>query len=225
MTPIYLYLDLIVLAFPFLLSFDKKVAYYKKWSALFPAIFFTGIFFVLWDMIFTQMNVWNFNPTYLLGIYVGNLPLEEVLFFLVVPFSCIFVYEVIIAYFPNDLLKKWAFQLNLLFLIFFIGFGLYHHQKVYTFFQCTLLAVLLVLHQRFIHATYLGRFYLTFFICLIPFLIMNGYLTSLPIVIYNDTFNSGIRIGTIPLEDSFYCLLLLMMNITVYEFLKKKSKR
>ena len=78
------------------------------------------------------------------------------------------------------------------------------------------------MHQRFLKADYLGKFYATFFICLLPFLIMNGYLTSLPIVIYNDEFNSGIRIGTIPLEDSFYCLLLLLMNITLYEFLKKK---
>ncbi len=173
-------------------------------------------------MAFTHLKVWSFNPQYLIGITLVNLPLEEVLFFLVVPFSCIFVYEVLIAYFKTDILKPHSLALNLIFLIFFIAFGLYFNQKIYTLFQCLLLVIMLILHQRFLKVAYLGRFYATFFICLIPFLIMNGYLTSLPIVIYNDAFNSGIRIGTIPLEDSFYCLLLLLMNITAYEFLKKK---
>lgn len=222
MTPLYLYLDLLVIAFPFVLSFDKKVAYYKKWKYLFPALFVSGTFFVVWDMAFTHLEVWSFNPTYLLGITLGNLPLEEVLFFVVVPFSCVFVFEVITAYFSKSVLQKAALKINLAFLIFFIAFGLFFNSKLYTLFQCLLLVIMLVLQQKFIKADYLGRFYATFFVCLIPFLIMNGYLTALPIVVYNDAFNSGIRIGTIPLEDSFYCLLLLLSNITIYEYLKKK---
>ena len=98
--PIYLYLDLLVIAFPLLLSFDKKVAYFKTWKYLFPAILIIGAFFVLWDMQFTRMNIWSFNQKYLLGIYMYNLPIEEVLFFIVVPFSCVFIYEVLKAYFP-----------------------------------------------------------------------------------------------------------------------------
>jgi lycopene cyclase domain-containing protein len=221
-TPIYLYLDLLVIFFPLILSFDKKVAYFKKWKYLFPTILLVGSFFVLWDMKFTELGIWSFNPKYLLGLYFGNLPIEEVLFFAVVPFSCVFVYEVLIAYFPKDILKPYALKINLAFLLFFIAFGLYFNNKIYTLFQCSLLAIFLVLQQRFIKAEYLGRFYLTFFISLVPFMIMNGYLTSLPIVIYNDIFNSEIRIGSIPIEDSFYCLLLLIMNISVYEYLKKK---
>lgn len=173
-------------------------------------------------MAFTHLNVWSFNSNYLLGIKIGNLPLEEVLFFVVVPFSCVFVFEVITAYFSKSILQKSALSINLVFLIFFISYGLYFNTKLYTLFQCLLLVIVLVLQQRFIKAEYLGRFYVTFFICLLPFLIMNGYLTSLPIVIYNDAFNSAIRIGTIPIEDSFYCLLLLLSNISLYEYLKKK---
>ena len=179
-------------------------------------------FFVLWDMVFTKYNIWSFNPNYLIGVYLGNLPLEEVLFFFVVPFSCVFVYEVIIAYFKTDWFAGAVRALNLLFLIFFLTFGLIYSTKLYTLFQCLLLVICLILHIKFLKVNYMGRFYAAFFICLIPFLIMNGYLTSLPIVIYNDVFNSGIRIGTIPIEDSYYCFLLLLMNISFYEFLKRK---
>ncbi len=222
MTPIYLYLDLLVIVFPFLLSFDKKVAYFKKWKYLFPAILVVGTFFVLWDMVFTHINVWSFNPKYLIGLYIGNLPIEEVFFFFVVPFSCVFVYEVIIAYFKKDIFLPLVHLLNLSFLVYFIIFGLIYHEKIYTLFQCLLVVIMLVLHLKVFKVDYMGRFYAAFFICLIPFLVMNGYLTALPIVIYNDAFNSGIRIGTIPLEDSYYCFLLLLMNISFYEFLKRK---
>lgn len=223
--PIYLYIDILVILFPFLLSFDKKVAYYKKWKYLFPAILISGAFFVAWDMLFTQLHVWSFNPAYLLGINIGNLPLEEVLFFWVVPFSCVFVYEVLIAYVPKDLLAPFSSKINLLFLAFFSVFGLIFSSKIYTLFQCLLLVITLIYHIRFTKVHYLGRFYAAYAICLIPFLIMNGFLTSLPIVIYNDAYNSGIRIGTIPLEDSFYCLLLLLVNITIYERFKKAAYR
>jgi lycopene cyclase domain-containing protein len=83
------------------------------------------------------------------------------------------------------------------------------------------------LHSSFgaIHL-WLGRFYLGYVVSLIPFLMVNGLLTGSfleePIVWYNDAENLGLRIGTIPVEDSVYMLLLLMMNTTIYEWLKAK---
>lgn len=61
---------------------------------------------------------------------------------------------------------------------------------------------------------------------LIPFLIVNGILTGSyvdePIVWYNNAENLGIRIGTIPVEDTVYAMLLLMMNITFLERFSSK---
>src|SRR6478609_5864849 len=100
----YLLLNLLSVLFPFLLSFDKKVAFYKHWRYLFPAIFITGVFFIAWDMLFTAKGIWSFNPHYITGIYIYNLPLEEVLFFLCVPYACVFIYEVMNAYVSRDVL-------------------------------------------------------------------------------------------------------------------------
>jgi lycopene cyclase domain-containing protein len=55
--------------------------------------------------------------------------------------------------------------------------------------------------------------------------VVNGVLTGLPVVIYNNMENSGIRIGTIPVEDFLYNAILLAMNIGLYEWFKLKYKK
>ena len=64
---------------PFLLSFDKKVHFYSNWKALFPALLAIGTIFLIWDSYFTTNGVWGFTAEYISGIYIANLPLEEVL--------------------------------------------------------------------------------------------------------------------------------------------------
>jgi len=74
----------------------------------------------------------------------------------------------------------------------------------------------------------MGRFYFSFLITLIPFLIVNGILTGSfiegEVVWYNNHENLDIRIGTIPLEDMFYGMLLILMNISIFEWLQLKVK-
>ena len=93
--------------FPFILSFDKKVAFYKNFKFLFPAILITGIFFLIWDQWFTDMNVWGFNSLHLTGYFIGDIPIEEVMFFVTVPYACLFIYECLIAYIGrSEVLEK-----------------------------------------------------------------------------------------------------------------------
>ena len=59
-----------------------------------------------------------------------------------------------------------------------------------------------------------------YLVSLVPFFLVNGVLTALPVVRYNDAENVGLRMGTIPVEDSIYLLLLLLLNVNLYEYLK-----
>ena len=80
--------------------------------------------------------------------------------------------------------------------------------------------VLLYSFRKFFRHFDAATFLVSFAIILIPFLIVNGFLTAIPAVLYNDAENLGIRIYTIPFEDTFYGMLLVMMNISIYSKLK-----
>jgi len=63
---------------------------------------------------------------------------------------------------------------------------------------------------------------------LIPFFIVNGILTGTGIegniVWYNDEQNLGIRLLTIPIEDSAYAFSLILMNLLIYYKFRSEIK-
>lgn len=222
MNYIYLWLDLFSIFFPFVLSFDKKVAFYKKWKSLFPAITIIGLFFIIWDIIFTKNGVWEFNDEYLTGIYLYNLPIEEVLFFIFVPYSCVFIYACIKAYFSRNFLEKYHTKITLALLFILPIISIIHVDKAYTFYTSFFSWVLIWIQYYILKKSYMSWFYVAYIIHLIPFLIINGVLTSKPIVIYNNMENVGIRLYTIPIEDLLYSLFLFLGNVMIMEFLEEK---
>ncbi len=185
-----------------------------------------AIFYIAWDMYFTAKGVWSFNEAYITGIKLYNLPLEEVLFFFIVPYCCVFIYACIRSYFPN-LVKNRQAELGLLILgIVLIIAGLIYKGKDYTSWTFILSGCFIAIiykFKKFFKEFDAVSFLVSYAICLIPFLIVNGFLTAIPVVIYNDAENLGIRIYTIPFEDMFYGMLLVLMNIVIYEKVKSEN--
>lgn len=227
MNPHYTYFLILTasLAGPLALSFDKKVAFYKNWKYVFPAMIIPALLYIVWDFYFTAKEVWSFNEAYITGIKLYNLPIEEVLFFFIVPYCCIFIYACIRAYFPNLVNKKIADFFLIVLAILLMITGVMYAEKYYT--SCTFIftgAFILIIYaaRKFFKSFDAVSFLVSYAICLIPFLIVNGFLTAIPVVQYNDTENLGIRIYTIPFEDAFYGMLLVLMNIVLYEKLKSR---
>lgn len=220
----YLFLMLFTLSVPLLRSFEPRIRYYSKWVHLFPAIAIPAAIFLIWDVYFTRHNIWAFNPEYISGIYLINLPIEEWSFFIVVPFACVFVYEVLNYFIKNFYFPRFSKYLTYFFLAGFILLAILYHDRLYTFLNFSL-AALVTLFQLIAgtHKTYLSRFYLAWIVNLFPFFLVNGVLTALPVVSYNDLENMGLRLYTIPFEDAFYFFTLFLMNINIYEFLRKRS--
>jgi lycopene cyclase domain-containing protein len=217
----YLLLNIATLFFPFVLSFDKKVGFYKKWPQLAWGIGITGAFFIVWDILKTYYGVWAFNPEYLIGVYIGNLPIEEWLFFLTVPYACVFIYECLKAYLPDYIGKPSKYVAPVMAFALVVA-GILSYGRMYTFITFLLTALFLVLYINVFKNSLGGYFWMGYIVHLIPFFIVNGVLTALPVVIYNDAENLGIRLFTIPAEDTIYSMLLLLMNIGIYEYVGRK---
>ena len=220
----YLLINICSIAIPLLFSFERRMRFYKNFSALFPALFITGVFFILWDHFMTIRNVWAFNPDFILGIYIWELPLEEWLFFFTIPYSCMFVYTSMNHLVKSDISPKISVNISRLLFVVVTVTAVLNAGKLYTGIKLSLTGMAL-LYCMIKNPEYMGKFYRSYLICLIPFFIVNGILTALPVVTYNNQENLGIRLGTIPVEDTMYMLLLLVMNTILFEFFKTRQQQ
>ena len=223
---LYFVLDLASLSIPFIFSFHPKLKFYKLWKYFFPATFIMMAFFVSWDIIFTQNGFWGFNDTYLSGYRLLNLPIEEWLFFICIPYACLFT-----IYAFKDLWPKFAFSNKLTKIVYytlqtiFIAILLYNFDRWYTAINFAYAVVLLGLVFNYMRSA-LNIFFPVFLVLLIPFFIVNGFLTGSwineQVVWYNDAENLGIRIGTVPIEDSVYAHNMLLTIFVLMEKFKEK---
>ncbi|GGP01111.1 hypothetical protein GCM10010992_00570 [Cloacibacterium rupense] len=198
----------------------------RFWKPFFLAIIIVGLFFIIWDIYFAYQNVWGFNDDYLIGIRWFKLPLEEWLFFLLIPYASNFIHYSLEYFFPKLELSKSATQGITIFL-FVVSFGVFvwNLDKIYTASSFGLFA-LLMLFQLLFQWKYARRFYMSFIVIYIPFFFVNSALTGSysqePVVFYDDAENLGIRVGTMPLEDSFYCFSMLYSSVLLFEYFRIK---
>jgi lycopene cyclase domain-containing protein len=226
MNYLYLLVDLAAISVPLLFSFHPKIGLYKKWHLMWPAILISTVPFIIWDSYFTKIGVWGFTPKYLVGTYFFDLPIEEILFFICIPYACLFTYYCFRIYYTSEYGIKseafisWFFTLCCIFLAFNF------QDRHYTFYTAVGLMVFLLFLQFIAKVKWLSLFYFSHMFLLIPFFIVNGILTGTgldePIVWYNNGENMGIRLLTIPAEDIFYGMLMLLLNTFLFEFFLKK---
>ncbi|CDO08240.1 lycopene cyclase domain-containing protein [Mycolicibacterium cosmeticum] len=69
---------------------------YRRPRRLLTAILPVAVLFLIWDAVAVAAGVWHYNPRYLLGVVLpGALPLEEVLFFVVIPVCGLLTYSAV----------------------------------------------------------------------------------------------------------------------------------
>ena len=216
---LYLILNLSVISVPFIFSFYPKTEFWSVWKNLIPGLIIMDLLYLTWDIIFTKLDIWSFNDKYLIGYSFLNLPVEEWLFFICIPYASLFIHFSMVKLFPT-----WKFSpsvtkflAGMLIIVLFILL-LMNPGKLYTN-VCFTLTICLLLWVILTKLELLQTFFLSYLFILIPFFIVNGILTGSfiadPVVLYNNNHNLEFRIGTIPFEDIFYGLTLLMGTIFI----------
>lgn len=224
MTNLYLYLNIGTLVSIALLSFERRIHYVTQWRRAFWAIGVSAIPFIVWDGIFVYFNIWDFNPRYISGFYIGTLPVSEILFFVSAPFSLLFIYEFVL-YHARRLTPFYAWIQSVGYMVMG-GLALVlmasYWGRTYTVTVAVLTVITLVLVWKY--SLQPCVVFISFGISLLPFLAFNSILTGglmglipEPVVFYNAQHFSGIRLGSIPLEDVLFNFLLLVWPLLLYQ--------
>ncbi|MBT3448518.1 MAG: lycopene cyclase domain-containing protein [Bacteroidetes Order II. Incertae sedis bacterium] len=236
MSAAYLLINLGVISVPLLFSWHPKWTFAKSWNAFWPACILVLIPFIAWDVWFTDSGFWGFNPDYLLGPALWGLPIEEWLFFICIPYSCVFTYFVL----SRNGAQSAPFHKAILWVLLILASVtvLLNGDGMYTL-VTGIGAILLIIWLMIQGPTWLPAFFKSLLILIIPFVLTNGILTGIEfwtypllnsdpasisdsIVWYNNTENLGIRLLSIPLDDFFYAFLLIGLNITLFEGFRTK---
>lgn len=226
MSTLYQWVDLLSFLPPLILSFHPTMQLHRTFRVLWPAILIAAIPFLLFDSLYTYWGIWGFNPEYLTGLRLGNLPLEEVMFFFCIPYACIFSYHCINYWFPMPPGRSFQRPVTVALLVLCLVMLILYPGRYYTLYAFGGAFLLLSLAEFVFRVPWLGHFYRAYLVLQIPFLIVNGILTGTgperPVVWYNGDHIIGWRIMTIPFEDIFYGLSMLLPAVWMFEAWRSK---
>lgn len=173
--------------------------------------------FVAWDIWAVSKGHWSFNAAYVLDIFLLNIAVEEILFFLTVPLVCLITF---LAIAKNSKTNISNFKINIVIsVIASIATGFVLIGSTYSYTQTvglfTLIFCVMLLYFR--PATiYKQSFWKYQLVLLVMFIAANTFLTSLPIILYGQESIIGIRIITIPVEDFLYNFVLNSSFVLAY---------
>lgn len=192
----------------FIASFDKRLQFNRHFGAFIKAAVLVAIPFIAWDVWFTAKGAWWFNTDYTLGIVIAGLPLEEWLFFICIPFSCVFTYFCFDKFYKLDWLSGFNNLIVFVSIIVCAVMALLHHDKIYTLVTAITTIVTLIYLHFIVRADWISKASMVYTVLMLGFFPVNGVLTGTglesPIVNYNSGDFLGIRMLTIPIEDAVY---------------------
>jgi len=184
------------------------------WLRLLQVFALVSVPFVLLDSLSHARGWWAYNPDFVMGVRLLGLPVEEIMFFFVVPFACLYLYSAMQRAAPDVPFRRAWLWRGVIGLAVVAGIILaIIEPKERTIFDAVLFAVVGTV-AMFRRPTRTTAIWLLLVLGL--FLVVNTVLTALPIVAYDATFGSMYRIGTIPFEDALYNLSFLLLSLGVW---------
>lgn len=209
----------------FVASFDRRLRFDRHFGAFIKAAVLVAIPFIAWDVWFTAKGVWWFNTDYTLGIVIAGLPLEEWLFFICIPFSCVFTYYCLDKFYKMEWLSGFNNLIVFVTVIVCSVVALLHYDKIYTLVTAIATILTLIYLHFIVRAKWIGKASFVFTVLMLGFFPVNGVLTGFglesPIVNYNPNNFLGIRMITIPIEDAVYGYTQFLLVLYLFKKLSK----
>ncbi len=95
------------------LEFVLHTRVYARWRRLLVALLPVMLVFGGWDVLAVHQGTWSYARRFVVGVFLpGGLPLEELLFFLVVPTCAVLTFEAVRARRPDWFAQSFQTQRN-----------------------------------------------------------------------------------------------------------------
>ncbi|NQU88373.1 MAG: hypothetical protein HQ541_21720 [Mariniphaga sp.] len=205
-------------------SFNRKLKIKEQIKYMFPALILSGALFIMFEIRFIEFNIWQFNSQFLIGRFYLTLPIEEWLYYIILPLVGFLIYRLVGNIQKLNSNANYFVAMSLILVGIFAVISYINRQLIYTF------VIFMFLTVYFGYVIFRGRFkkhYLTFYISflfsLIPFFILNSILNGLPVVTYNTEYIIGFFLFKVPIENIAAFFLLYLMNISIYNYLLDKK--
>ena len=223
----YLLINFLTIVVCFIFSFHPKIRFDKYFGAFIKTSIMVAIPFLIWDAWFTHVGVWWFNEEYIVGVNLIGMPVEEWLFFICIPFSCVFTYFCLIKFFDMSWVEQYTKVIVFVVLAISVAVLVVFYGRMYTTLTAIVTIIAIVYLQFIARYSSLGRSSLIYLILMFGFIPVNGTLTGTglesPVVNYNPDEIIGFRILTIPIEDFAYGYVLFFLNVYIFECITRSS--
>ncbi|MBE8721139.1 lycopene cyclase domain-containing protein [Sphingobacterium pedocola] len=217
----YLLVNFLAVVICFIFSFHPKIRFDKFFVPFIKSATLVLVPFIIWDAWFTKMGVWWFNDDYLIGVRLLGLPLEEWLFFICIPFSCVFTFYCLDKFFNLDWRQQTDLYFCLVIAVSCLVLAIVNRDLIYPFITFLVTALSLLYLKFMAKVSWIGKASLIYAMLLPGFFMVNGVLTGTgldqPIVNYTTGHYMGIRIGTIPVEDAVYGYTMILWNVFFFK--------
>ena len=219
----YLLINLGLFLFSVLVFSNRKLDFAGQSKFIILAVLINLFTFSVPTEFLTQLKVIVFNPPYLSGMTLWELPAEELLISLLLPLCGLAMYLFLNYRFPDNSMEKYSLAISNILLGVCIAMLYFGHQKLYTLFTFSILLVFLLYIEYVSKIRFMYRFYRAFLVSLILFYIVYGMLTSIPVVQYTTEETLDFNFAHIPFESQFYYMSMLLLSIYLFELFKSRA--
>lgn len=217
----YLLVNFLTVIICFIFSFDRRIQFNRYFSAFLKGSALVAGPFIIWDIWFARTGVWWFNSKYTLGWQIADLPFEEWLFFICIPFSCVFTYFCLDKFFDLSWTNRSSRTIVWITVVVCLSVAILYSEKLYPLVTALITAGTVLLLFYVAKADWVGRASLVFLVLMLGFFPVNGVLTGTglesPVVNYNPQEILNVRMLTIPVEDAVYGYTLFLLNLYFFK--------
>ncbi len=221
----YLTFDLIILIIALLFSFNRKIKCYENFFAYLFSVAIVSTSYLIWEILSVNRGDLSFSAAQTTKFYIFKLPIEELLFFLIMPYLVILIYEATNSYRQE---KTINFTKNHSFLVaiavFLLAFIFVKHNFIFV----NLLLVSLVFYLNTIFKYQIlnkSNIWVTSSIIFIPLIIFFYLKVSSQMIFISPMTVIGLKFIKIPIEYFFYSFSMVSLWIIFYEIGKNLEQK